>query len=365
VAEPTTSDATDPNREPAASDPWAQRRFSKPVTRVIQGVLVAVMLVPIVVGVRYRMDNSVPVLPDTKTTFSLDLEVIATMDHDVVYAVEQRSRPGYRILSFDPATGGVETVFTVPKDAIIYGIALRPDGKSLAVAYSPDFSINGSGLWTLDLDTRRMSEVTPAMKDVYLTDPAWSADSRSMLATRVDRTGQDDSLDIAQVALADGGVDIIVNDGIAPTLVGGIMFYLTVDHNQARRSIGVLGRSGESSTIVIGEGEFDLDHLLAGADPESLRFAVLDAGNSGGLALGQSAQAHGNHDIPSTWWDVSTRHLPTGESSAEATKLEPIVVYDAVSTGTDIVYATKTGLSIADSARTDLIKSRAIRFVAG
>jgi hypothetical protein len=100
--------------------------------------LAAVLCVPIEIGIRHHEAETVPVLPDTTHAFSLDLEVIANMDHEVVYAAEQRSGSAYRMFSFDPATGAVETVFTVPKDAVIYGIALRPDRTSLAVANSPD-----------------------------------------------------------------------------------------------------------------------------------------------------------------------------------------------------------------------------------
>ncbi|MGL5811260.1 MAG: hypothetical protein ACRCYQ_15070, partial [Nocardioides sp.] len=79
-----------------------------------------------------------------------------------------------------------------------------------------------------------------------------------------------------------------------------------------------------------------------------------------GLALGQVANAHGNHDIPSTWWDIAI-----SGTAASPTELEPAVVFDATAADADTVYATKTGLSVAGSAKTDLIKSRAIRFVAG
>ncbi|MGL5809943.1 MAG: hypothetical protein ACRCYQ_08365, partial [Nocardioides sp.] len=316
--------AAEPDHQPAAYDPWQHRRFSRPVTRAIQGVLICILAAPIGLGIRYQLDDTVPVLPDTETAFSLDLEVLTVMDHDVVYAVEQRARPGYRILSLDPATGAVETVFTVPEDAIVYGIALRPDRKSLAVAYSPDFHIGGSGLWTLDLATKKMSEVIPATTDVYLTDPAWTADGHDLLATRVDRTRADEHLDIAKVGVADGAIEVILDDAIEPTLLDDALYYLRVDQDRARRSVGVLNAAGDTRVIEVGDGKFDLDHLQAGAEAGSLRVAVLETEDGSGLALGQVANAHGNHDIPSTWWDIAI-----SGTAASPTELEPAVVFDA------------------------------------
>jgi hypothetical protein len=160
------------------------------------------------------------VLPDTQAHFLLDLEVIGKVAHDVVYVVEQRARPAYRIFSFDPSTGADKTVVTVPTDAIIYGIALSPDRSTLAVAYSADFHTEGSGLSTLDVASGKLTEVVPAQPNVYLTDLEWSVDGRSVLATHVDRTGTDEQLGISRISLADKSATMIVDDAIAPVVDG-------------------------------------------------------------------------------------------------------------------------------------------------
>jgi hypothetical protein len=305
-------------------------------------------------------DGTAAVLPDTQAQFSLDLKVIGEVEHDVVYVVEQRARPAYRIFSFDPSTGADETVLTVPTDAIIYGIALSPDRSTLAVAYSADFHIAGSGVSALDVASGKLTEVVPAQPDVYLTELEWSVDGRSVLATHVDRTGTDEQLSVAKISIADKSTEVIVDDAIAPVVDGDGLYYLTVDSEHARRAIGHLDGSGTSTAIAIGDGGFDLDHLIAGGDQTSLHVAVLNTNQGGDLSLGTPADAHGNHKVPSTWWDVAVT-----PSTATPTALEPIIVYDAASSGSALVYATQEGLAIAvNGTRTDLIASRAIRFVA-
>jgi hypothetical protein len=74
----------------------AKVRFWRRVTRGLQCLLaVAVAFAVWSIGFAGG-DGPVPVLPDTDTQFSLDLEVVATLDHPVVYVVEQRARPAYR-----------------------------------------------------------------------------------------------------------------------------------------------------------------------------------------------------------------------------------------------------------------------------
>lgn len=325
--------------------------------------LVALSVVVLVWSIGYRDgDGPGEVLPTTESQFSLDLDVIATVDHDLIYAVEQRARPYYRIFSLNPATGEVETVYTVPEDAIIHGIALSPDRSTLAVAYSPDLAFGGNGIWTIDLATGEFTERLAATSNVYLTDLAWSPDADSLLATSVDRREEDEELSAARLSLVSGELTTIAEAAVNPVQIGDDVYYLTVDRNNARRTIGVVDTADGGRELRIGDTEVDLDHLTArpeGAD--TLRVAVLDADDEG-LTFGTPAEAHGNHDQPSTWWTVA---LDDDGTAASATDLEPIIVYDAVATADAIVYATGEGIAFGTSERTDVVFSRAIRFVAG
>lgn len=139
------------------------------------------------------------------------------MKHDVVYAVEQRARPAYRIFAFDPSSGIDTTVFTVPKDAIVYGIALSPDRNTLAVSYSPDFHINGSGLSLLKLKTHNLTELTPATTGKFEVNLEWSSDATSVYSTQVDQRTPVEQLDIARTSVRDGTVKIVARNGVNPT----------------------------------------------------------------------------------------------------------------------------------------------------
>lgn len=158
--------------------------------------------------------------------------------------------------------------------------------------------------------------------------------------------------------MADPTVELVATEAINPVETDGGVFVLDVDEEGARRSISRVAADGSRVTVDIGGSDHDLDHLTADRDSSTLHVAVLDTVD-GGLSFGQPAEAHGNHDVSSSWWTVD----PEG-SAPEAAGLEPIIVYDASVTASAIVYATSEGLAFGTEVRTDVIKSRAIRFVA-
>ncbi len=308
-------------------------------------------------------DGPAPVIPDTESQFSLDLEVVASTDHDVVYVVEQRARPNYRIFSFDPSSGDAETIFTVPDDAIVYGLALSPDRETLAVGYTDDFNTGGNGLWTLDIDSLEFVEVVGPVEDIFLTELEWAADGESVLATHVDRTGEDEVLSIAEVAVDTGTITTLVTDAITPAVAGDDLYYLIVGEDSARRSVGLRDADGATSVVAFEGSDLDLDHLVAGVETGEVFVVVLDIPDAAGVTVGDEAEAHGNHDVPGTWWDTA---LGMAEPVMQA--YDPIIVYNATMTDDALVYATLTGLSLAPldgDERLTLIESRAVRFVAG
>lgn len=298
-----------------------------------------------------------PVVPETEFAFSLDLRINATAEHPLIYAVEQRARPQYRVFLLDPATGAVETVYTVPADAIIFDIALSPDASTLAVAYSPDFELDGSGVRILDLESGELEEWAALEPGVYLTDLAWTEDGSAVLATHVDRRGDDELLTAVELGRGNHALTL-AEQAINPVELDGVVYYLTVDDDMARRAIGVLDGAARS-TLAVGGGALDLDHLTSDHDAGLLRVASVDLDEAGlGLGVGTTADAHGSHDVPATWWQIDA------DGGTTVLPLEPIIVYDAAATTDSIVYATSEGLAVGTDTRIDLVKSRAIRFVA-
>lgn len=303
-------------------------------------------------------DTTLEVDAATAVEFSLDLAVATTLDHELVYAVEQRARPAYRIFSLDPSTGEVATVFAVPEDAIVYGIALSPDRTTLAVAYTPDFNLEGSGLWTLDVASGAFEERRAVTRGLHVVDLSWSEDGEQVLATEVDRRGEE-QLSGVVIDAETGDIALRIDNAISPVEVAGGLHYLRVGPDKARRSIGVLDAAGVTSSIELADEALDLDHLTAVPGSNILRVAVLDL-DDGGVSVGSAADAHGSHDVPSSWFEVAA----SGHDDVHATGFDPIIVFDAAATDDSIVYATKQGLSIATDRRIDVIASRAIRFVA-
>jgi dipeptidyl aminopeptidase/acylaminoacyl peptidase len=349
---------TDPSPTNGNGTRWSWR--GRRLRLTVLGLSLVAVFLAVVGPISFWNRGGPPaVLPDTQMQFSLDLKVVGSMKHDVVYAVEQRARPKYRIFAFDPNTGVDSTVFTVPTNGIVYSIALSPDRKTLAVSYSPDFHINGSGLSLLDTTTKSFTELTSATTGLFDVDLEWAPDGRSIYSTRVDQRVAVERLAIARTDAATGKVTTVVESGVDPAFNGDQLFYLEVDKARARHTIRSIDRP---DAINVTDQTVDLDHLLSGPDETKLRVGVLTPAQAPSITVGTAASAHGNHDVPSTWWQITDgsqrRSAPLG--------IDPTIVYDATSRNESIVYATQEGLSIAvGSTRTDLIASRAIRLVSG
>ena len=355
-----TNPKSNPNlRSQQDSGPVRRRILSSRRSRLaILGVAFGVVFLVFVGPISFSGNNkTIPVVPAVKKEFSLDLEVLGTTNHDLVYVVEQRASPKYRVFAFNPATGVAKTIFAVPKGALVYGISLSPDRKTLAVSYSPDFHTNGSGISLLNLEKGTLAELTPVAPEIFNIDLEWSSDGSTIYSTHVDQTSGTQQIDIAQTSVADKAKRIVIRNGMNPRFQLDKLYYLDVDKQIARHAIRI---EGKTLAIAVGDGNNDLDHLLKGSNDSTLRVAVIAPSPQPSVTVGTPASAHGNHDVPSAWWDVSASN-----NDAAPIGLDPIIVYDAATRGPSIVYATVEGLSIATgTTKVDLIASRAIRFVA-
>ncbi len=294
------------------------------------------------------------VLPTSTDT--LDLEVVGTLEHDVVHAVELRPAPDHRILALTPATGEVVTVRSFTNLEQTFGIARAPSGDQLAVAYVADVSTRGNGLWVLALDDPSdFREVIPAVTGVYLTDPLWMDDDR-LLLTRTDVRVGDPSFDLVAVEVSTGAVTPVVNDAVTAAVVDGIVHFLEPDEQANGRAVRRLGEDGGISPVVRADGDATIDHLLATADG-GLLFAVHQV-DEGGITVGAPALAHVG---PSVWWTtpaVSPAPADWGLPSSS-------VLDAAMSREGALVAVDRQGLSITrDGVRHRLLDSRSLVFVA-
>jgi hypothetical protein len=77
------------------------------------------------------------------------------------------------------------------------------------------------------------------------------------------------------------------------------------------------------------------------------------------VIVGRSVNAHGNHEVESTWWD-----MPLGGTPSAST-VDRTIVYDAAATTNSIVEATREGLSVVNRPYAiNLITSRDTRLMA-
>jgi hypothetical protein len=74
------------------------------------------------------------------------------------------------------------------------------------------------------------------------------------------------------------------------------------------------------------------------------------------VIFGRSVNAHGNHEVESTWWD-----MPLGDTPSAST-VDRTIVYDAAATTNSIVGAAREGLSVVN--RPYAITSRDTRLMA-
>ena len=343
-------------------------------TELVLMVVVAVNLGAVVwvIGFRSSGNDTPSVLADTTPEFTLDATVVASLegaDPAPIYVLEQRARPDYRIAAFEPASGELSTVFEVPDEALAYSIATSPSGESLAVAYTADFNVDGNGILVVNLvdqSTKWVYEETP---DEFVTNLAWGSDGESIWATHI---AADESLSVVEIDAGTGVLLATIDDAVDPAPTAGATFYLRVDDQGARRSIGVspLDESAAiESTISVGDGTLDLDHLVVTRSGEALFVAALNSSiETGGssLSIGQPASAHGNHSGPSTWFRVD----PSDTSPAEALPLTETIVYGAIARPDGLIAAvTREGLITIELgdlgfSETTLVESRALRAVA-
>ena len=254
----------------------------------------------------------------------------------VVHLVELRSRPDYRIVAHDLATGTSEPVFVVPELGAISSLAVDDDG-TLALGYTRDYTTGTSGVYLLDPgDGSGGVEAVPRLlveERFGVTIADLEFDGPRLWATFEDADGSA----VVAIDLDDGTVVRRIEDAAGPAPGGDWVAFWRLDGQGARRSIGLLDvGSGVSSTVEVLGGVYDLGHLVADPTLGRLHFTALVPAGASGIEIGDPAEAHGSHDGPSQWLSVD---LGTGAVDHLAHH-EPLRVRDAVLIGPGQVLAT-------------------------
>jgi hypothetical protein len=307
---------------------------------------------------------SQPILATEEAVFSQDAEVVGTADAGIVYAVEYRGNPNYRITSLDTKTGELNEVFNVPKGSIVYSIALSPDKNKLAIGYSDNMDA-GNGVFLIDLSGKipELTQVIPAKSGINYLDLAWSNDGKTIWSTYGDTTTDEIVYSVAKIDVESRAFEIIVTDAIDPVPTKKGIAYLPLEPDQSRRSIEVIDLSdGSKLSVAVSDKKYDLDTLMYDQYSDSLLVNALNKPSSVTLRLGGAAYAHGSHDVPSSILILDG--VDYGNISAN--DLDPKVTFESsLSTDGVLVEATNEGLYVTNgnSERTFILKSRALRYV--
>jgi len=292
-----------------------------------------------------------------------------------VHLVEIASRPDYRLVEVDLDGGQSRPLFIVPETGVIYATAEAPDGESLILAYSTDYTVPGTGLYRLPLPESTAVESgavgsgdTPGeealqllvaeRQDGFFTDVVVGEDDTIVWATLEEHN----SLSIVGIEVDGGTIVHQVDDAVEPAVGQGWVAYLIVEPDDARRSVGVLDlTTGTTSVIEVLDRRYDLGNLLADTDRNRLLITALVPEGQNLIDIGDPAAAHGAHDGPAQWLAID---LESGGID-RLVEHEPVSVRDAAMLANgEVASITAEGLVVAGDPIELLVESRLLGAIA-
>ncbi|MEL6983593.1 MAG: hypothetical protein AAFO29_14295, partial [Actinomycetota bacterium] len=161
-----------------------------------------------------------------------------------VYLVEIASRPDYRLIEHDLDTGTVVPRFVVPETGVVYSMAPSPDGDSLVLAYSDDYTVPGTGLYRLppidgdppvEPGDDQLLPLVPEEPEVFFDDLGFGPDPDVVWASREEGGASS----VVSIDLASGEVVHRIDDAVEPAVGADLVAFLVVEDDQSRRSIGL------------------------------------------------------------------------------------------------------------------------------
>jgi Tol biopolymer transport system component len=244
-------------------------------------------------------------------------------------AVDKDNNYIVQIQVLDLATGVITVVYTAPLDAWIYYVSVSPDGKQVAMSFSPAPGENPDvvqALYVMPLDGSRPPELLftpPAPADQY-TQAEWSPDGKYIYYTHVNNQIPDDPSRVSALYTifrmaypVRGGSqeELIALGAYWPRLSSDSarLVYISVDPLSDKNKIMIADPDGGNAQEVVISGPYvpDIkDAPLFSPDGQSILFSGLapDAGQSYQPNLVEKllgirvARASGE---PSDWWSVA------------------------------------------------------------
>lgn len=296
--------------------------------------------------------------------FSLDSQMVGTLSDGAgsVYVVEYRGYPNYRILRFDEGGDGFEVVFQVPQRALVYAISLSADKQQLLLAFTQEVTGFSNGIYTLDLtaDAPEPVELLPEVDGIVYSDIE-AAGQNTFWATKVE--SRDGSFHYTLIEYDNAGNELQrIANATNPVVEDGRLYFLQLDDDDARRTIGSLNPDGSIESHEILGGDYDLN--LFTFVGEQVYVSVLDRDSDATTSnvildlFSSTAAAHGNHNTPASWVLLNRDDF----SYVEDVDIDAKTLYDAITLPNgQVLELSVEGLELIDSDRNLIVKSRAFR----
>ncbi len=257
-----------------------------------------------------------------------------------VYYIDQPAEQNHRIMRVDAAAGpeSAEVVFTAGDLAQIQEIDVFQDGSKLVFSQIPSPSVNTGIFDRTTLSILDLTQPNPVpelilggeVPNEFYNMPVVSPDGRYIFYTRLgpDRdglTGTDTFYGIERYDFETGEKLPVVPNSIWPQISpdGTQVSFIILDVPTQQRGVGIVNIDGTEPKLLIDIGRyFDIDSPIFSQDGQSLYMSIVPEQPTASLfeqLLGiKVAYAHTEHNIPSSWWELSlTESLAAIEAAAE------------------------------------------------
>jgi len=327
-----------------------------------------------------------------------------SIQNNLIYILEYRGFPNYRILEFDLLSKNLKELVKIPKGSLVYSMSISKDKKDLILIYSDNLEGTSNGIYSLSIEDIKKSTnlkvnslenlsdfdhtsylnsfikilnpIKDASKHVFYKD--LNVDENNNIW--VSKIEEDLSANLTKSSIEKidqkGNILISISNVINPISYKNFIYYLPLEKDLSRNSIASLNiNTNETENYSILDNNYDLDDFLI--NDSGLYISVLNRNKKAYLPnFFSKVSAHGNHSIPSIWvnYSLDGNYISDLDLNAE-------IVYDATflnesifssKNSLNILEITNEGLTYINSTleennkinRLHLIKSRAFRFIA-